>query len=257
MAENSAVYSSLWMQCARALEAELSEQQYNTWIRPLQLVEDGPLLKLAAIIEARNCLTHAGGIVQQEKQRLRLKIYGIASEIGKPLMLDDNLFDDFLQYMASHALAFVTFVPAADDLAVAIDHLRAAQVEGVIVEAPVDPVVDALAGLQTDLPIVVVGGDPLLPQSTVAVDQAAGGRLATEHLLGLGHRTVHHVRGDAGWVDAAGNGAWAVSVRCAEIDGSTARVWAGNGIVAGSDPVTELAETRIKFQAMLSALVRP
>ena len=36
------------MQCARALEAELSEQQFNTWIRPLQLVEDGPLLKLLA-----------------------------------------------------------------------------------------------------------------------------------------------------------------------------------------------------------------
>jgi chromosomal replication initiator protein len=48
VAENSAVYSSLWMQCARALEAELSEQQFNTWIRPLQLVEDGPLLKLLA-----------------------------------------------------------------------------------------------------------------------------------------------------------------------------------------------------------------
>ncbi len=48
MAENSAVYSSLWMQCARALETELSEQQFNTWIRPLQLVEDGGLLKLLA-----------------------------------------------------------------------------------------------------------------------------------------------------------------------------------------------------------------
>ena len=36
------------MQCARALETELSEQQFNTWIRPLQLVEDGGLLKLLA-----------------------------------------------------------------------------------------------------------------------------------------------------------------------------------------------------------------
>ena len=48
MAENSAVYLSLWMQCARALEAELSEQQFNTWIRPLQLVVDGSLIKLLA-----------------------------------------------------------------------------------------------------------------------------------------------------------------------------------------------------------------
>jgi isochorismate synthase len=63
--------------------------------------------------------------------------------------------------------------------------------------------------------------------------------------------------GTAGWVDSAGNGTWAVSVRCAEIDGLTARVWAGNGIVADSDPSTELAETRSKLQALLSAIVRP
>jgi isochorismate synthase len=63
--------------------------------------------------------------------------------------------------------------------------------------------------------------------------------------------------GTAGWVDGRGNGAWAVSVRCAEIDGATARVWAGNGIVADSDPATELSETRAKLQALLSAIVRP
>jgi isochorismate synthase len=63
--------------------------------------------------------------------------------------------------------------------------------------------------------------------------------------------------GTAGWVDGAGNGTWAVSIRCAEIDGPEARVWAGNGILADSDPATELAETRSKLQALLSAIVRP
>ncbi len=48
MAANSAVYSSLWNQCARALEAELSEQEFNTWIRPLQPIEEGSLVKLLA-----------------------------------------------------------------------------------------------------------------------------------------------------------------------------------------------------------------
>ena len=48
MAQNSAVHSSLWSQCIRALEAELSEQQFNTWIRPLQPIEDGQMLKLLA-----------------------------------------------------------------------------------------------------------------------------------------------------------------------------------------------------------------
>jgi menaquinone-specific isochorismate synthase len=63
--------------------------------------------------------------------------------------------------------------------------------------------------------------------------------------------------GTVGWVDAAGNGEWAVSIRGAEIDGPTARVIAGNGMVGDSDPPTELIETRAKLQAMLSAIVRP
>jgi menaquinone-specific isochorismate synthase len=62
--------------------------------------------------------------------------------------------------------------------------------------------------------------------------------------------------GTVGWVDGEGNGQWAVSIRCAEVDGRRARVFAGNGIVAGSDPETELAETQAKLQALLSVLVR-
>ena len=63
--------------------------------------------------------------------------------------------------------------------------------------------------------------------------------------------------GPVGWVDADGNGAWAVGGRSAEFDGVTVRVYAGNGIVADSDPATEFAETQAKFAAVLGALVRP
>ena len=65
--------------------------------------------------------------------------------------------------------------------------------------------------------------------------------------------------GAVGWVDGTGNGRWAVSLRCAELsdDRRTARLVAGGGIVADSDPRSELAETQAKFQAMLSAIVRP
>jgi len=63
--------------------------------------------------------------------------------------------------------------------------------------------------------------------------------------------------GAVGWVDADGNGTWAVAIRCAEITGSRARLFAGGGIVADSDPASELAETQAKLQAMLSAIVRP
>ena len=60
--------------------------------------------------------------------------------------------------------------------------------------------------------------------------------------------------GTVGWVDGSGNGTWAVSIRCAEVAGTRARLFAGNGIVADSDPETELAETEAKLAAVLSAL---
>ena len=65
--------------------------------------------------------------------------------------------------------------------------------------------------------------------------------------------------GAVGWVDAAGDGTWAVAIRCAELsaDRRTARLVAGGGIVAESEPLSELAETQAKLQAMLSAIVRP
>lgn len=65
--------------------------------------------------------------------------------------------------------------------------------------------------------------------------------------------------GAVGWVDATGNGTWAVAIRCAEFsaDRRSARLVAGGGIVADSEPLAELAETQAKFQAMLSAIVRP
>ncbi|MEY3034353.1 MAG: hypothetical protein RLZ86_975, partial [Actinomycetota bacterium] len=64
--------------------------------------------------------------------------------------------------------------------------------------------------------------------------------------------------GAVGWVDATGDGVWAVTIRCAEFseDRRRARLVAGGGIVADSDPDAELAETQAKFQAMLSAIVR-
>jgi len=63
--------------------------------------------------------------------------------------------------------------------------------------------------------------------------------------------------GPVGWVDGRGNGAWAVGIRSAELDGPTARLMAGVGVVADSDPDAELAETRAKLQALLSAIIRP
>lgn len=70
--------------------------------------------------------------------------------------------------------------------------------------------------------------------------------------------------GPVGWVDAKGDGEWAIALRCAQfdLDGVPAggrddiplRAHAGAGIVAGSDPEAELLETRVKFRPIVDAL---
>ena len=63
--------------------------------------------------------------------------------------------------------------------------------------------------------------------------------------------------GPVGWVDARGDGAWAIGIRSAVVDGAHASIFAGNGLVKGSDPADELTETQLKLQALLATLVRP
>jgi isochorismate synthase len=60
--------------------------------------------------------------------------------------------------------------------------------------------------------------------------------------------------GAVGWMDAQGDGEWYVAIRCARVQGHVARVYAGAGIVAGSQPALEVAETAAKFGALLTAL---
>jgi len=60
--------------------------------------------------------------------------------------------------------------------------------------------------------------------------------------------------GPVGWVDADGDGELAIALRCAEITGTTARLFAGAGIVADSVPEAEVDETERKFRALLDAL---
>ena len=60
--------------------------------------------------------------------------------------------------------------------------------------------------------------------------------------------------GPVGWVDTHGNGEWGIALRCAEVAGHRARLFAGCGIVAGSDPADELAEAQAKFRPMQFAL---
>ena len=62
--------------------------------------------------------------------------------------------------------------------------------------------------------------------------------------------------GPVGWIDAQGDGEIAIALRCGELsDGDKSiRIFAGCGIVAGSDPITEYAESQAKLMPMRTAL---
>lgn len=60
--------------------------------------------------------------------------------------------------------------------------------------------------------------------------------------------------GALGWINARGGGEFFVGLRSALVDGATAHLYAGAGIVAGSSPERELAETELKFRAIQEAL---
>ncbi|QKS15962.1 isochorismate synthase [Curtobacterium sp. Csp2] len=61
--------------------------------------------------------------------------------------------------------------------------------------------------------------------------------------------------GPVGWLGANGDGEWMLALRSARIeDDGTVRAWAGAGIVAGSDPAREVAETALKFRPVRDAL---
>ena len=81
--------------------------------------------------------------------------------------------------------------------------------------------------------------------------------LALDYLAKAEELDRDRYAGAVGWIDGDGDGEWYLGIRCAIVEDRTARLFAGVGIVADSDPQAELAETQLKLQAFLAAAVRP
>jgi isochorismate synthase len=119
-----------------------------------------------------------------------------------------------------------------------VQHLST-RIEGRL-SAPAPSVLELVAALH---PTPAVGGSPR--------DEALAMIAELEDL------DRRRFAGPVGWIDAQGNGTWAVGIRSAELEEDGAVLYAGVGVVAESDPAAELAETRAKLQALLSAILRP
>ena len=147
-----------------------------------------------------------------------------------------------IDWLLDGLLPFCSYVDAEPEpsiVSLANVHHLGTLVEGRLSTPPASAL-ELVAALH---PTPAVGGDP----QDVALD-----------LIAEIERTERgRYAGPVGWVDAAGNGAFAVGIRSAQLSEAEARLFAGVGVVDESDPVAELAETRSKFRAMLGALIRP
>jgi menaquinone-specific isochorismate synthase len=111
----------------------------------------------------------------------------------------------------------------------------------------------------------VLSADPVVPSALELVAQvhptpAVGGTPTDEAVSYIGEVEGFdrgQYAGPVGWMDARGDGSWAIGLRSAYVDGDHATMYAGVGIVGGSRPGIELQETQLKLQALLAALVRP
>lgn len=109
----------------------------------------------------------------------------------------------------------------------AVERLLAQSVEGLVVIASQQQVSAAVAALPPGPALVVAGGAAVPGVSRVAVEQERGAARVVEHLLALGHETVHHLAGPGSWPEAVGRvRGWRAALRAA---GRRApRVLAGN-----------------------------
>jgi DNA-binding LacI/PurR family transcriptional regulator len=115
---------------------------------------------------------------------------------------------DGIEQAARAAGYFVSFVSLRSidtaGMRDAIEYLADQGVDGIVVVAPQRSAARAFDSLPQGIPAVAVEGLPVGEVSVVSVDQVDGARLATEHLLNLGHQTVWHVSGPSGWLEAEG-----------------------------------------------------
>lgn len=147
-----------------------------------------------------------------------------------------------------HRLVVESIARRVADLGLKLEHAAAPRVLGLAnvqhlhlpISAALPPAVHILDLVSRLQPTPAVGGTPREPAvaAIARLESFARGLYAGAH----------------GWVDHRGGGEFFVGIRSALVDGRSATVYAGAGIVAGSSPEKEFAETELKFKALTEAL---
>ncbi len=242
--------------------------------RALELIHDGPLEKVV-LARAVTVVADAPFDVRTVLGHLRRLqpdciVYGYGGFVGaSPELLVRKRGPD----VACRPLAGTA--ATADEL---LHSRKDAREHQMVVDAVIDALTDRCADLH------VAGPVPLTLANVAHLATIVTGRIDTDSanvidLVAALHPTpavagtpraaaltaIHELEavprgryaGPCGWVDRDGDGEFVIALRGGELDGNRALLHAGAGIVDGSDPDDEWAETQAKLTPMLQALVRP
>ncbi|MBC7725127.1 MAG: LacI family DNA-binding transcriptional regulator [Burkholderiaceae bacterium] len=92
--------------------------------------------------------------------------------------------------------------PDVESIKAGLEHLTGQAIEGLVVIAPQVRVFDAFRKLDLSIPIVTLDSTAGHGPRSLSVDQIAGAKLATRHLIDLGHTEIVHLAGPQDWIEA-------------------------------------------------------
>jgi DNA-binding LacI/PurR family transcriptional regulator len=178
--------------------ARLAQVSHQTVSRVLNSPDDVRPATRARVLEAIDTLGYRRNSAARALVTGRSDSIGIVSFNGTLYGPASSI--DGIEKAATAAGYAVTIAAVHDvsqsSVTAAVERLLAQGVDGVIVVAPFPLTIPHA------VPAVLLHGGPEPGLPSVSVDQELGARLATEHLLALGHRTVWHVSGPHEWTES-------------------------------------------------------
>ncbi|MER6347112.1 LacI family DNA-binding transcriptional regulator [Streptomyces sp. NPDC001595] len=172
-----------------------------------RVLNDHPAVRAqtrAAVVEAMRTLGYRPSRSARSLASGRTRMLGVisfdAARYGPAAIL--TAVDTAARHAGYLVVSIALDTDDHDTVVRALDTLSAEGADGVIAIAPQRRIGNALAEARLDTPMVVLENDLGGRTPLVTADSRAGARAATEHLLDLGHTTVHHIAGPTGWTSA-------------------------------------------------------
>lgn len=181
--------------------AGVSHQTVSRVVNTPEIVSPGVRDRVEVAIRQLNYRPHTSARALASRSSRTIGIVSVGLAQYGPSVALTGIVDEARR--AGYSANLVTLADVdRTHMRLALDHLIADAVDGIVIIAPIEAAIHAIEGMSTGVPLVVFEPGAHEGTSNVGTDEATGAAVATRYLLELGHHTVHHVSGPAGWLGA-------------------------------------------------------